>query len=263
MSQINRQDNNAPSMMLIMRSVAEVAGMTSADIIDGSRRAGLCHARAAVYKIATLYGYSREEIMFFVDRNRTVAYNYEANLKGCLSTNTHFKALCAAATTKISKYPHRVETSQQKPPEEPTAAIPEIPGIEVPDFTDWKGKLGWTFTAEQCRREWYAKRAAAEFMKHYGRQPRIHLAPSSPQENIPADMTTAEASLYLGVSPGILVRGVQLGKLRRFRKPHDTSYWFYTEELDRFRSDIAQNKRLHPKFQSETKSINQGEINAH
>ena len=59
-------------------------------------------------------------------------------------------------------------------------------------------------------------------------------------------MKTAEAAVYLGISTGILVKGVQLGKLHRFKKPHDTSYWYHTEELDSYRACLEQNKRIKP-----------------
>ena len=245
MSQSNEQ-NNAPSLMLIMRSVAESAGMTTADLMAGGRRAGLCHARAAVYKIAARYGYAKDEIMFFLDRNRTVAYNYEANINGHLLRNAPFKALCDAATELLNKHPHRVGKALQRPTEKPTAPIlPEATTQrqQPPVFTDWKGQLGWTFTAEDCRREWYAKRAAEEFMQTYGQPPHIKSERQPQPRRIPTEMNTADAAIYLGVSPGVLVKGVQLGRLQRFKKPRDTSYWFHTAELDRYKIYLEQNKR--------------------
>lgn len=245
MSQSNEQ-NNAPSLMLIMRSVAESAGMTTADLMAGGRRAGLCHARAAVYKIAARYGYAKDEIMFFLDRNRTVAYNYEANINGHLLRNADFKALCDRATELLNKHPHRVDKALQRPQQAPkkSAEQPQPPSIKgEPVFTDWKGQLGWTFTAEECRREWYAKRAAEEFMQTYGQPPHIKSERQPQPRRIPTEMTTADAAIYLGVSPGVLVKGVQLGRLQRFKKPRDTSYWFHTAELDRYKIYLEQNKR--------------------
>lgn len=245
MSQSNEQ-NNAPSLMHIMRSVAESAGMTTADLMAGGRRADLCHARAAVYKIAAQYGYTKDEIMFYLDRNRTVAYNYEANLNGHLLRNIDFKALCDDAIIRLNKHPHRVEKSQQLPPQNATEAKAEpehTRRIKEPVFTDWKGQLGWTFTAEECRREWYTKRAAEKFMKTYGQPPHIKSWRQPQSRRIPTEMTTAYAAIYLGVSPGVLVKGVQLGRLQRFKKPRDTSYWFHTAELDRYKIYLEQNKR--------------------
>lgn len=245
MSQSNEQ-NNAPSLMLIMRSVAESAGMTTADLMAGGRRAGLCHARAAVYKIAASHGYSKDEIMFFLDRNRTVAYNYEANINGHLLRNADFKALCDAATIRLNKHPHRVGKAPQRPAEKPTAPIlPEATTQRQrpPVFTDWKGQLGWTFTAEECRREWYAKRAAEEFMKTYGQPPNIPCRPRPQPTRVPSEMNTADAAAYLDVTPATLVRGVHLGRLERYKKPRDTSYWFHTAELDRYKIYLEQTKR--------------------
>nr|DAT51126.1 MAG TPA: chromosomal replication initiator protein [Caudoviricetes sp.] len=253
MSQSNKQHDNAPSIMLIMRSVAEAAGMTTGDIMAGGRRAGLCHARAAVYKIAASHGYTKEDIMFFLDRNRTVAYNYEANIHGHLLRNAQFKALCDRATELLNKHPHRVDKALQRPQQAPKkpAEQPQQPRISEPVFTDWKGKLGWTFTAEECRREWYAKRAAEEwFNKTYRQAPRIQPRSNEPKpRKVPTEMTTAEATVYLEISAGVLVKGVQLGRLHRFKKPHDTSYWFHTAELDQYKIYLEQNnKRINPKY---------------
>lgn len=47
----------------------------------------------------------------------------------------------------------------------------EIQTEGCPEFTDWKGRLGWTFTADECRKEWQAKQDAKEFMENYFVQP--------------------------------------------------------------------------------------------
>lgn len=248
MTQSNEQHDNAPSIMLIMRSVAEAAGITTGDIMAGGRRADLCHARAAVYKIAASHGYTKEDIMFFLDRNRTVAYNYEANLNGHLLRNADFKTLCDAATIRLNKHPHRVDKALQRPQQTPKEAAGRPEALRTkgePVFTDWKGKLGWTFTAEECRREWYAIRAAEEwFNKTYCQTPYVQRRSNEPKPcKVPAEMTTAEAAIYLGVCVGVLVKGVKLGRLHRFKKPRDTSYWFHTAELDNFRSYLAAQKQ--------------------
>lgn len=229
--------------MLIIRSVAEAGGMTTTNIITGGRNAGLCHARAAVYKIASKYGYNKEEIMFFLDRNRTVAYNYEANINGHLLRNAKFKTLCNKATRIINKHPHRVT----KVPEEPQNAQKKSHSkhsakAEAPTFEDWKGKLGWTFTAEECRREWYAKRAAEEFIREYCKTPNTQSTIEHRPRKAPAEMKTADAVVYLGISTRALVRGAQIGRLHRFKKPGDTSYWFYTAELDQYKTYIEINQ---------------------
>lgn len=249
MSQSNKQHNNAPSIMLIMRSVAEAAGMTTDALMASGRCADLCRARAAVYKIAASHGYAKEEIMFFLDRNRTVAYNYKANIHGHLLQNTAFKALCDHATEILSKHPHRVDKALQRPQQtskRPTeqSQQPCIKGEPV--FTDWKGQLGWTFTAEECCRMWYAKRAAEVwFNKTYCQTPHVQHRSNEPKpRKMPPEMTTAEATVYLGISAKVLVKGVQLGMLRRFKKPHNTSYWFYTAELDRYKRYIEKNLLL-------------------
>lgn len=248
MSQSNKQHDNAPGIMLIMRSVAEAAGMTTGDIMAGDRGAEFCHARAAVYKIAVSHGYAKEEIMFFLDRNRTVAYNYETNIHGHLLRNAAFKALCERATELLSKHPHRVDKALQRPRQanKESAKHPEIPRINgEPVFTDWKGRLGWTFTAEECRREWYAKLGAQKFMKIYGQAVTAIIEPKQPRHNIPPEMTTAEAAIYIGVSPGTLLKGVKLGRLERFKKQSDTSYWYHTAELEQYKIYLEQTIKIH------------------
>lgn len=232
--------------MLIMRSVAEAAGLTTADLMEGGRRTSLCHARAAVYKIATDYGYPKDEIMFFLDRNRTVAYNYEANLAGHLSRNAAFKKLCVRSLEFLTKHPHRVEKPENIPKNSPKVQVAKPKTKKKPkepEFTDWKGKLGWTFTAEECRREWYAKRAAEKFfMKAYGKAP-VYCQSNRPiADKVPPEMRTADAAAYIDVSPSTIAKGVSLGRLHRFKKPRDTSYWFYTAELDSYKIYLEKQK---------------------
>lgn len=238
----SEQHDNVPGIMLIIRSVAAAAGMASGDLIVGGREANLCHARAAVYKIAYQYGYAKEEIMYYLDRNRTVAYNYEANINGHLQRNDTFKALCDAAVELLNKHPHRVKKSLQQRTERSKKTADTKPQQE-PVFTDWKGQLGWAFTAEECRREWYTKRASEKFMKNYGQVPQVQRSNESKPRKASSEMPTAEAAVYLEVSPGILFKGVQLGRLQRFKKPHDTSYWFRTAELDQYKIYLEQNKK--------------------
>lgn len=47
----------------------------------------------------------------------------------------------------------------------------EMQTEECPEFADWKGRLGWTFTAEECCEEWQAKRDAEKFMENYFTRP--------------------------------------------------------------------------------------------
>lgn len=242
MSQSN-EPNNVPSLMLIMRSVAESAGMTTADLMAGGRRAGLCLARAAFYRIAARYGYAKDEIMFYLDRNRTVAYNYEANLNGHLQRNREFKTLCDEATRLLNQHPHRVLKIRPQKAIDVKAETEHTQQIKEPVFTDWKGKLGWTFTAEECRREWYVKRAAEKFMKTYGQPPNIPCRSRPQPTRVPNEMNTADAAAYLDVTPATLVRGVKLGRLERYKKPRDTSYWFHTAELDGYKNCLKQTKR--------------------
>lgn len=252
MSQSN-EHNNAPGLMLIMRSVAESSGITTADLMDGARHTELCLARAAVYKIAVSYGYTRDDIMYFLNRNRTVAYNYNANLNGHLVRNNDFKALCNAAMFKLNNHPYRDKISKQQPQDRPTELCLESGHIREmsnePKFTEWKGRLGWTFTAEQCRRQWLAECSAAEFMKTYGKQSTGKVVPIIPElPTIPTEMVTADAAIYVGTSPGGLFKGVQLGILHRFKKSSCTSYWYKTEELDRYQAYLKQNNKIKSKI---------------
>lgn len=246
---MTQSEERIPGMMRILAEVAKAANMTITQILSSERRAGIIHARAAVYKLATEFGYSKAEIMWYLDRDRTVGYNYESNIAGHLSQNSAFKALCAASASGLNEYPHRVERSQQRQNSEDLTTkshgqrnADKLPAEREPVFTDWKGKLGWSFTAEECRREWYAKRAAAEFMRTYGR-PNTPAKPQTTKTDIPAEMCTMDAAIYLGISPAFLIKGVSLGYLHRHKKPNISSYWYNTAELDNFRSYIAQHKR--------------------
>lgn len=237
-----------PGMMQIMGAVAKAANTKISTIMGSERRTGLIHARAAFYKLASEYGYGKREIMWYLDRDRTVGYNYESNLAGHLSQNSRFNALCADAADELREYTHRAERSPQRQISENLTAKPND-GNEMdrsqkliePEFKPWKGKLGWSFTAEEERRAWYACRAAEEFMRTYG-QPRASIHPKPTNKKIPNEMTTADAAIYLDISPAFLTKGVKLGYLHRYKKPKDSSYWFQTAELDNFRIHIA-NKR--------------------
>lgn len=231
--------------MQVMRSVAEAAGFTTADLMCAGRRSGLCNARAAVYKIASRNGYSRDEIMFFLDRNRTVSYNYEANINGYLLTCSSFKKLCDKANEILNKHPHRVSGDRRPEEEQADKPAEQIASLNEPVFTEWKGQLGWTLSAEDCRREWFAVRDAIEFMKTFCKPSPIKHSQRriAPVVKVASEMTTAEAAFYLGIPPGILVKGVKMGRLRRFKKPTGMSYWFYTAELDQYKIYLKEKRR--------------------
>lgn len=232
--------------MQIMGAVAKASKFAISTIMGNERHAGIIHARAAFYKMATEYGYAKTEIMWYLDRDRTVGYNYESNLAGHLSRNTQFKALCAAVASELKEYTHRAEVSPQRQNSEDLTAKSEVPTTsqtQEPVFKPWKGKLGWSFTADECRREYYACRAAAEYMRTYGQPTNSNFPRGSSKKSQPIEMTTMDAAIYLGISPAFLTKGVELGYLHRFKKPKDKCYWFKTSELDNFRTYINQAKR--------------------
>lgn len=240
-----REENRRPGMMRIIAEVAKCANMATDGIISPRRNARSIHARAAVYKLAAEYGYPRSEIMWFLDRDRTVGYNYESNLDGHLSRSPLFKALIEAASAALRECTHRAEGSPQGKDAESAAAEANAAEEErkrEPEFKPWKGKLGWRFTADEVRRERQAEEAAAEFMKAYG-QPNRPKSPTPQLNSIPTEMTTMDAAIYLNVSPSFLAKGVALGCLHRHKKPNISSYWYATAELDNFRQYIADHKR--------------------
>ena len=239
-----------PGMMQIMGAVAKAADMKLDKIMGNERHAGIIHARTAIYKLATEYGYPKSEIMWYLDRDRTVGYNYDSNLAGHLSHNSRFIALCRKAAAELNNNPHRAERSPQR---QNTAEITTNSTAAnnadkkqtrgEPVFKPWKGKLGWSFTAEEERRAWYACRAAEEFMRKYGQPPGIKPPATEPGRKIPTEMPTMDAALYLGVSPAYLTKGVTLGYLTRHKKPHVSGFWYKTAELDNFRINIAKHMR--------------------
>lgn len=236
--------------MRIIAEVAKAADLAISQIMGSERRAEIINARAAVYKMATEYGYPKSEIMWFLDRDRTVGYNYDYNIAGHLSQNSRFIALCAAAEQELNKYPQRVEKDAQRQNlTEITAILSETDTTaekkrtKEPVFKPWKGKLGWSFTAEEERRAWYACRAAEKFMQTYGQAPGTRKPKTAAVTKIPTEMPTIDAALYLGVAASTLTKGVQLGYLNRYKKPKDSSYWYNTAELDRYKIYLDQNKR--------------------
>lgn len=239
-----------PGMMRIIAEVAKAADLAISLIMGSERRTGIINARAAVYKLATEYGYPKSEIMWFLDRDRTVGYNYDSNIAGHLSRNSRFIALCAAASQELNKYPQRVEKDPQRQNLTEITAIlnetettTEKARTKEPVFKSWKGKLGWSFAAEEERRAWYACRAAWEFMQDYGQAPGTRKPKTAPAVIIPPEMPTIDAALYLGIAASTLTKGVQLGYLNRYNKPKDSSYWYSTPELDHFKIYLSQNKR--------------------
>ena len=163
-------------MMQIVASVAKAAHTCTGTILGASRRTGAIHARAAIYKLATEQGYDRSEVMWYLDRDRTVGYNYEANLAGHLSRNAHFRALCRQAAAEIANHPARAKEEQTRGV---SATIPqallqtdEASGDATPPATTaWRGKLGWSFTAEEVAMARAAIcRAARHFEKHTPQQ---------------------------------------------------------------------------------------------
>lgn len=240
-----KNEKPSPGMIKILSAVAEAGEMTMHELVSAGRKAGVTMARAAVYKLATAYGHPKDDIAYFLDRNRRVAYNYEANLEGHLKSNKEFKTLIQKAKAILEKHPHRDYWHPTQLPKEPEPekkpATGKLPG--EPEFHDTKLQLGWFFTAEDNRRMWYACRAAEKFFETYGKAPTAGPVKSAPtKRKVPKELPTAEAIEYLCASNKTLMRGVELGHLHRFKKPGMTTYWYHTDELDAFRSYIAKNK---------------------
>lgn len=109
---------------------------------------------------------------------------------------------------------------------------------QLPEFTDWKGQLGWTFTAEECRAEYYAKRSAEEFMKTFGQGRRYFCHRTSQVDYAPDTMPTEEAAYYIRGDRRVLRKGVSLDILHPFRIPNSRHKWYLKKELDEFRAFI-------------------------
>lgn len=242
---VNQETNPNPGMMKIMSSVAEAAGISIHDLMSERRHAGITLARTAVYKLATSYGHPKEDITYFLDRSRRVAYNYESNIEGHLRRDKDFKSLIEKAKEILNRYPHREIWHPSKAPKEPETNNTQKDPDAEPEFKDTLLKLGWFFTAEENRKAWLACKAAAKFFETYGKPPRVHLkseTPTTQRSDLPEEMTTAEAMEYLGVGNKILFRGVQLGYLKRSRKEGSRTFWFKTDELDAFRNYLTKNQ---------------------
>lgn len=231
----------APGMMLVMKAVAQAAQITTTDLLSASRKAGVTRARAAVFKLATVYGYPKDDIAFFLDRDRKATYNYEANINGHLRRDREFSQICKSAKATLEQHPHRDVYHPSIAPKEPVRK-PEARTNEEPEFHDTKLKLGWFFTAEDNRRMWYACRAAEKFFETYGKASKVAATTEPTRRKVPREMNTADAIDYTHTSNKVLLRGVELGHLHRFKKPGKTTYWYYTDELDAFRKYLSKNK---------------------
>lgn len=109
---------------------------------------------------------------------------------------------------------------------------------QLPEFTDWKGQLGWTFTAEECRAEYYAKRSAEEFMKTFGQGKRYVTRRKSQEDYAPDAMSTEKAAYYIRGDRRVVRKGISLGILHPFRIPNDHHKYYLKKELDEFRAFI-------------------------
>lgn len=187
----------SPAIMSILGIVARSAGVTISHLLGSTRSEALTIARAVFYQIAGECGFDRSEIMYYICRHRTVRYNLESNIDGHLRKNKDFIRLYKEAKSKVERLKKSNKAEQKREREElklaeempqdtkqesrPDRATPQM--IDEPKFTDWKGKLGWTFTAEECRRAYYTILSANLFMQAYGKPhtPPQELAPRDEQ----------------------------------------------------------------------------------
>lgn len=115
-------------------------------------------------------------------------------------------------------------------------------------FKDWKGQLGWSFTAEECREEWRAKREAAKFMKKFGR-PKVSESivrtaqRVKPLCNMPEVMTKRHAVQYFRITDNILRYSIKKGVVHPIKYPNDSRVWVLTSEVDYY----VKNYRHHVK----------------
>lgn len=240
---MRQNEDRTHSMMQIIKAVSTATGMSMEKIIGSERKTAAILARAAIYKIATERGYEKTDILWYLDRDRTVGYNYERNVNGHLKKNATFQTICAKAEDELERSTCRVARAKQK---EATEQEIERTIVRLPKFSEYRSKLiGWVFPAEEMHREWLACRAAETYMREMCRPPGIRkqVRAQKAQESIPEEMNTMDAALYLCISPSLLRQGVKLGYLTRHTKPKDAGYWYKTEDLDNFRIYIARHKR--------------------
>lgn len=103
-------------------------------------------------------------------------------------------------------------------------------------FKDWKGKLGWKFTAKECEYEyWFCRHVAKWFdRKFYGKSSNRTIV----NGNVvcPTLMNAKEAEEYLGVPYKILIKGLRLGIVKQYYKPGLTRNYYKKTELDKYRA---------------------------
>lgn len=240
---MRQNEETTHSMMQIIKAVSKASGTSIEKIIGSERKTATILARAAIYKIATERGYDKTDILWYLDRDRTVGYNYERNIKGHLKKNAAFQTICKTAEEELEQSTCRAARHMQK---DSSGEKAERIVVRLPKFKEYRSKLiGWVFTAEEMHREWLVCRAAAEYMRDMCRPPGIRKKKMMPEEQkeIPSEMNTMDAAIYLCISPHLLHQGVKMGYLARHTKPKVAGYWYRTEDLDNFRNYLARHKR--------------------
>lgn len=135
-----------------------------------------------------------------------------------------------------------LKTPRRKPPEPTTLRI-NVRAFRTisPDpvaASEWRGKLGWVFSAEDCAYEERMRREAEEwFAKTYGRRHRRDRTPQNP-EGVPTVVSRREAADWIGIRQEGLAYGMKLGVLPYHREPGEAGVFFRTEHLEIFRREL-------------------------
>ena len=140
---------------LILEKVAECAGVKPASIKGTSRLLQVSIPRSVFVRIAREYGYTLVAIAASINRQReSVRDLYRSSLPTLAPPDQRFASIYLAACEALSHTPEPLQIIEETPPTPPQS--PEKPTKpRPPKFTDWHGKLGWHFTAEECAREYY------------------------------------------------------------------------------------------------------------
>lgn len=121
----------------------------------------------------------------------------------------------------------------------------------------WRGKLGWSFPAEEEALEIAVRKSTARFMERFGTiTPRCpdcnEVLPPSPLEkdgeephpDLPSEMTSQQAAHFLGIDPKTLRGYVTAGLIQRYKKPKSYSFWYDTDDLIALKSQLTTVPRM-------------------
>lgn len=232
-----------PGMMLILRASAEAADMTVMDLMSGSRTRLNIYARVTAYTIAVEYGYPREQVMWYLDRDRTASYNYDRNYENHLRKDRLFKTIYATAIEILTNHTFRSPKSPRGALNSQIRASLKSNGSpkrwhDISNFESHDTGLGFKFTAEEMRSMALARHVSALYMARFGRGRKPSKTTVRKRTAPPEKMSTHEASEYLCLSHAALATAARNGAIPSTRTENNR-YVFNRSDLDAYKERVT------------------------